>query len=187
LYKKGKEVYFDKEGKLVNENPIKEEDWLTKVKLKYGTEKDGKYYLAHKNQIIHEVPLENFIGFSIHDNENDKNLYFFIVKDEKGKAGLINEEGNPILPFGYDEILPLKVMDYVAVKKDGKFGVVNFKNELILPFRFDKVDYDYYSLAFECQIGKTFYRITPQDVILFTGNEEDFNKGKRPEPIYYAD
>ena len=66
----------------------------------------------------------------------------FIVKNDHQKFGLINGNGQALIPFIYDS---LQLMDnnsqWVLAKKDGNYGIVNAKNEVVHPFEFNAIDW----------------------------------------------
>ena len=57
-----------------------------------------------------------------------------------GKWGFINEKGEEVIPFIYEDTTYFH-KDYVAVKKDGKWGFINQKGERIIPFLYDDASY----------------------------------------------
>jgi len=75
--------------------------------------------------------------------------YFRITKN--GKKGIINIEGNVLVPFEYDYMdcyvdagvyaSPYDSKTFLIVKKDKKWGVINLENEILLPFDYDCISY----------------------------------------------
>jgi hypothetical protein len=69
-----------------------------------------------------------------------KNSYFE-VKTSKGKTGIINDKGEIIIPFIYDEDISLKAFINIEengllyVKKDSLYGVIDLKNEVVVDFQ----------------------------------------------------
>ena len=68
------------------------------------------------------------------------NLYFK-VRTSKGKTGIINDKGDIVIPFVYDEDISLSGFINIEengllyVKKDNLYGIINLKNETILDFQ----------------------------------------------------
>ncbi len=64
----------------------------------------------------------------------DRNQNGLLSKDQK--FGLINPDGDVVLDFIYDKIVPA-FEDTYSASKEGKWGFVNTKNEIIIPFDYD--------------------------------------------------
>lgn len=56
-----------------------------------------------------------------------------IATDRLGKCGLIDKEGNCIVPYEYDEILDYDDDGYIRVLKNGLYGTVDFKGNIVIP------------------------------------------------------
>ncbi|MCD7879293.1 MAG: WG repeat-containing protein, partial [Candidatus Gastranaerophilales bacterium] len=71
------------------------------------------------------------------------NYDYFAAKQE-GKYGVIDHDGNEILPFIYDMIEP-NVTNHelnrqlAVVSKNKKFGVVDLNNNMIIPFEYEEI------------------------------------------------
>ncbi len=71
------------------------------------------------------------------------NYDYFAAKQE-GKYGVIDHDGNEILPFIYDRIEP-NVTNHelnrqlAVVSKNKKFGVVDLNNNMIIPFEYEEI------------------------------------------------
>ena len=52
-----------------------------------------------------------------------------------GKWGYINENGDMVIPFEYDETMPFSD-GLAAVKKDGLYGYIDYNNKVIINFQF---------------------------------------------------
>ena len=104
---------------------------------------DGTYKtkaLNSKNQEILQgyeqiEPVANYDGDSVWYEEN-------MLKIEKDMAyGLIDLDGNEIIPAQYEEISVMQSVDHaLKVKKDGKYGLVNYSNQTILEPQYDDID-----------------------------------------------
>jgi len=53
-----------------------------------------------------------------------------------GKWGFINQKGEQIIPFLYDDASYF-TEGLALVKKDDKYGYINEKNEIVIPFIYD--------------------------------------------------
>jgi hypothetical protein len=69
-------------------------------------------------------PLESY---PILIGKNTENLY-----------GILDEQGNEIIPFIYNDIITFVGANEFVVKKDNKFGITNHKNEPLTEVIFDK-------------------------------------------------
>ncbi|ASW75333.1 hypothetical protein IQ37_10250 [Chryseobacterium piperi] len=63
-----------------------------------------------------------------------------IYKNTENKYGMMDEEGNELIPGIYDDMVTFLSANEIVVQKENKFGVSNFKNE---PLK--EVAYDSYS------------------------------------------
>ena len=60
---------------------------------------------------------------------------YFKVRTSKGKTGIINDKGDIVIPFVYDEDISLSGFINIEengllyVKKDNLYGIINLKNE----------------------------------------------------------
>lgn len=70
----------------------------------------------------------------------ENNLYFK-VRTPKDKTGIIDDKGEIIIPFIYDEDISLAAFINIEengllyVKKDNLYGIINLKNEIMLDFQ----------------------------------------------------
>lgn len=58
---------------------------------------------------------------------------FVIVRNESGKAGLMNEQGDQIAACIYDDILDYDDDGYIRVLKDGIYGTLDIKGNIAIP------------------------------------------------------
>ena len=105
---------------------------------------DGTYKtkaINDKNQQLF-TNYENVMAVQNYDENN--NLWFEenVLKVQKnGKFGLINLDGNEILPCEYDSITTLKgVKNSLVVKKDNNVGLVNTDGTIIVPVEYAEVE-----------------------------------------------
>lgn len=61
-----------------------------------------------------------------------------VISNAKYKKGVIDQSGNTIIPFDYDDISTFE--DGIAkVKKNGKYGYINKSNQIIIPIVYDSI------------------------------------------------
>lgn len=97
---------------------------------------DGTY----KTKAINEKNEEILTGYdkieAIDNSDSKQNVWYednVLRVSRNGKYGIINFEGQEVLPCEYDEITALKgVTSNFLVKKDGKLGLVNEKGQTII-------------------------------------------------------
>lgn len=65
-----------------------------------------------------------------------------ICKNNENLYGMVDEEGNQIVPFMYDDIVTFTSGNEVVVQKGDKFGVTNLKNEPLKDVIYDKYSAD---------------------------------------------
>lgn len=73
----------------------------------------------------------------------------YLLVNNGEKSGIIDFNGNIIIPFQYDEILPEYSKlggahfdsAYIRVKNKGKMGVINYRNSVVIPLCFESVDF----------------------------------------------
>ena len=53
-----------------------------------------------------------------------KHSFWTIIANQDRKQGIIDHEGNTILPMIYDRIDSDDKKDYIAIKKDGNWGLI---------------------------------------------------------------
>ena len=73
-----------------------------------------------------------------------KRLYIFTILIFNGlcllsQKGLIDEQGEIIIPFEYNEISPTFDSSVLIVIKDNKFGMMNTKGDLLIPIEYKQI------------------------------------------------
>lgn len=63
----------------------------------------------------------------------------FVVTDEQNHRGVIDAEGNILLPFLYDGIFYYRNLSCYSARKDGRVGLLNEQGNQLLPFEYDCV------------------------------------------------
>lgn len=95
------------------------------------------------NQAI--IPFSQ--GFKEIDFWSDTIWY---LENEYGKKGLVNENMDPLIPFGkYEELQKIQA-DRIAARKEGKYGYLDQSLNVVIPFRYEKALSFYGDLA-TCQ------------------------------------
>ncbi|MET3536924.1 WG repeat-containing protein [Chryseobacterium limigenitum] len=156
------EIIFPKEYDVVEAFKIKDENYLY-------VSKDGEEKLLDKNlnsilddgYQIEKVFFDNlivkkedtFYKFLPKDKSytelknitSIKRFQFYpaiICKNKENLYGMLDEAGNEIIPFVYDDIFTFFSGDEVVVQKGNKFGVTNLKNEPLKEVVYDKYSVD---------------------------------------------
>lgn len=98
--------------------------------------KDDQIYIIDKKG---NVVFESYDELANISGPND-GLYIAtkIIDDYTTKLGYINELGNTIIPFMYDDAYPFK-NDLAVVKLNDKCGVIDKNNNLIIDFKYDYI------------------------------------------------
>lgn len=96
----------------------------------------SEYYNAKKGKIytIFNRNLKK-IGESFEPVYNDfsSDTPTLIFKNLKNKYGMINSEGQILIPFDFDEMFEIEGTEFYRVSKDNKFGVIDEKGKLRIP------------------------------------------------------
>lgn len=87
-----------------------------------------------------------------------------ICKNKENLYGMLDEEGNEIVPFIYDDIVSFLSGNEVVVQKGDKFGVTNLKNEPLKEVIYDKYSADNKKL--------TLIKDKESEVIDFSSSED---------------
>ncbi len=102
---------------------------------------------TYKTKAINEKNEEILVGYdkieAIDNYDSKQNVWYednVLRVSKNGKYGIINFEGQEILPCEYDEITALKgVKSNFIVKKDGKVGLVNEVGQTIVNTEYKNV------------------------------------------------
>lgn len=128
---------INQRGEVVSPPEYSQFHWVndTLIKLKKG----GKYGLL--NAALEEVMPFNFNSLFVFDE--------LMVVNNGAKSGIIDLNGNIIIPFDYDEILiEYNQVDknylnkhYIRVVDAGKSGVIDYQNNIVVPIENDWVSF----------------------------------------------
>ena len=114
----------------------------------YASDLENTYIYNKKGKIERTLPYGFAVGSKKGTYIVSKNVRFDYDKEEfvEEKLGLINEEGEEILPLEYDD-LSYSYQTYqdendgkafsIFAKKDGKAGVYNLQGEILIPLEYD--------------------------------------------------
>ena len=70
----------------------------------------------------------------------DKNQFYFLCAREEDKGfGILDKNGQELIPTIYDSIRQIYNHSIVIAKKKGKWGLINLKNKTIAPFIYDSI------------------------------------------------
>ncbi len=87
-------------------------------------------------KIFKEYQNVDFVFESIRGKTDLQSSKKFIQAKLNGHFGVLDTNGNIILPFKYDEIAYVR-NDEFLVRKAEKYGIINSKNEIIINFKYD--------------------------------------------------
>jgi hypothetical protein len=122
--------------------------------------RDGNYVVFQGDPGDEETPPEGKFGLvdkkgNFIINMDYQYLYpigkgIYIAKKDR-KAGIIDIEQNEILPFKYDNILPVDEAGgfmLPRIVKDGKYGVIDNNGKVILKPEYDRVDMTFLNMGY---------------------------------------
>ena len=103
---------------------------------------------SFKTKALNANNQEIFTGFdnvfTLQNYDDNKNMWYEsnVLKVQKeGKFGLINLDGNEILPCEYDSITTMKgIRNCLVVKSDAKTGIVNTSGKIVVPVEYASVE-----------------------------------------------
>ena len=99
---------------------------------------DGEiYYIDKTGEMVFFFP-ENTQRFY---NSNFKWGFNFFTNAAEIKRGLLNKQGETVIPAEYDDIIIANENLFLA-KKNNKWGAIDLKNSIIIPFEYDRLAYN---------------------------------------------
>ncbi len=86
-----------------------------------------------------KVKFEDLIASTTYEFVSD--FYKGIARAKKnGRWGILNNEGEEIVPFEYEDIVSLSFSGgLIGIKKNGKWGFINRNGETVIPIKYDAV------------------------------------------------
>ncbi|RSK42388.1 WG repeat-containing protein [Hymenobacter perfusus] len=100
--------------------------------LTIGGESSAVYYLDLQGRIIPGSP------FDADSRDFDAQGYALVKKNNR--AGMINQQGHQVLPFQYEELVPLHhPRQWLAARINGRWGVLDATGQLVVQPVYDEV------------------------------------------------
>lgn len=125
--------FIDKTGKTVRGGYSSIEHGFYSA-LWSGKNSNDKYEVFDENGNDVQV-LSGYSSIGFPANDGDKQI-FNVNKD--GKFGVIDVQGNTVVPFEYEKILSNN-FDFVLAKKDSRWGILSADNKELIPFEFAEI------------------------------------------------
>lgn len=145
-------VYNAKTGKKLYEA----DDYISMLKL--PSDKEYKYFVVGDKELVRIEDFKSIfkqtditiVGdttrLSTDDDIVSNNQKYLVISsktadEEQQKYGLIDLEGNIIIPVSYDDMFfKTDNTRYIVAKKDGKYGIISSTNEELLPFNYNAIE-----------------------------------------------
>ena len=118
----------DLSGKILLDPEFQSWKLLTPTFIKFSVEKNTYLYSVKNQKIINDITFENFFAFS--------NKYVLVKKDFF--LGLMNAQGNWVIPAEYNEIQPYG-KNLFRVRQKNLWGIVNADHKEIIPFNYQYI------------------------------------------------
>ncbi|HJJ17377.1 MAG TPA: WG repeat-containing protein [Bacilli bacterium] len=145
-------VYNAKTGKKLYEA----DDYISMLKL--PSDKEYKYFVVGDKELVRIEDFKSIfkqtditiVGdttrLSTDDDTVSNNQKYLVISsktadEEQQKYGLIDLDGNIIIPVSYDDMFfKTDNTRYIVAKKDGKYGIISSTNEELLPFNYNAIE-----------------------------------------------
>ena len=145
-------VYNAKTGKKLYEA----DDYISMLKL--PSDKEYKYFVVGDKELVRIEDFKSIfkqtditiVGdttrLSTDDDIVSNNQKYLVISsktadEEQQKYGLIDLDGNIIIPVSYDDMFfKTDNTRYIVAKKDGKYGIISSTNEELLPFNYNAIE-----------------------------------------------
>lgn len=145
-------IYNAKTGKKLYEA----DDYISMLKL--PSDKEYKYFVVGDKELVRIEDFKSIfkqtditiVGdttrLSTDDDIVSNNQKYLVISsktadEEQQKYGLIDLEGNIIIPVSYDDMFfKTDNTRYIVAKKDGKYGIISSTNEELLPFNYNAIE-----------------------------------------------
>ena len=144
-------IYNTKTGKILFET----DNYISLLKYQGATTYD--YFVVGEKELIRISDFKqvfkeadvNIVGDNVKLNAQDdiitNNEKYIVISNnaslEEKKYGLLDFDGNIIIPISYDDIsFKTNSTRYIAAKKEGKYGLINPLNETLLDFKYDALE-----------------------------------------------
>jgi len=100
-------------------------------------QKDGIYQIFDENTKLIKQNILDYTWDKIDLEEHY--IDALLLKNDQNKFGIIDEEGNSIIPFEFEELQAFDGQKTTIAKQNGKYGIINFKNQELLPFENEEI------------------------------------------------
>lgn len=145
-------VYNAKTGKKLYEA----DDYISMLKL--PSDKEYKYFVVGDKELVRIEDFKSIfkqtditiVGdttrLSTDDDIVSNNQKYLVISsktadEEQQKYGLIDLDGNIIIPVSYDDMFfKTDNTRYIVAKKDEKYGIISSTNEELLPFNYNAIE-----------------------------------------------
>lgn len=145
-------VYNAKTGKKLYEA----DDYISMLKL--PSDKEYKYFVVGDKELVRIEDFKSIfkqtditiVGdttrLSTDDDIVSNNQKYLVISsktadEEQQKYGLIDLDGNIIIPVSYDDMFfKTDNTRYIVAKKDGKYGIISSTNEELLQFNYNAIE-----------------------------------------------
>lgn len=181
------EVVFPKEFDVVEAFKIEGEDYLymSKENEEQLLDKDLKNVLnegyqiekvffdnliVKKDDIFYKFSPKNKTYAELKNIASIKPFQFYpaiICKNKENLYGMLDEAGNEIVPFMYDDIVTFLGENEIVVQKGNKFGVTNHKGEPLKEVIYDKYSTDRKGIKLTRVKESEYLYFTPQKGKIF--------------------
>lgn len=104
---------------------------------------NSEYYNARKGKIYYFFNKNlKKIGESFEPIYNDFSISNPTVtfKNLKGYYGIVDWEGNVVIPFEFDEINKIEKTDFLLIKKQNLYGIITTEGKVIIPPKYKTLD-----------------------------------------------
>ncbi len=124
-------------------------DRLTNFQAQYLTRVNDTLWIVEQG-IRHgffHTPSKHLTGLDFVELSRGKSDQYFAAAKRRSRFGIVNTQGQVIVPFQYKSTYPLGEQPLFAVQdpKTERWGLVNAQNQQVLPFRYYQADL--YALA----------------------------------------
>ena len=94
-------------------------------------------FVVNKNLIVDKN--NNIIKYTNYDEIDVMYKYGIAVLDDK--ECIINQNGEVLVNYGYNDILITSNKNIVIASKNNHFGVIDLNNNIIIDFKYDWIEY----------------------------------------------
>ncbi|MDX5585998.1 MAG: WG repeat-containing protein [Aureibaculum sp.] len=132
-----------------------------------GSQTFAEYLNQIKNTQLKEGLIDidgNIIIEPVYDEISGYFINGFMRVKNNGKAGIINEKGEIVIPIEYDNVLDYKNNMFTA-EKANKWGIIDVENNIIIPFEYRRIRHFEDDLALVTDKGTGYINMKNEIVI----------------------